>query len=390
MMAPHSSRLLPGNRLTLLCNGEEFFPALITAIDEARREVRLETYIFSNDDVGVRVAEALAGAARRGVSVHVLVDGFGARNFQEDFGERLKAAGVQILVYRPEIAPFRLRRHRLRRLHRKLAAIDGRIAFVGGINIIDDVDTPGQLPPRHDYAIRIEGPLLADIHRTMRRLWYLVCWASLQRRGEPRLLRAVTPPFEDGVAASLLIRDNLNHRHDIEEAYLSALRAARHEVLIANAYFLPGRRFRKALTDAARRGVEVTLLLQGRAEYRLLYYASRSIYAPLLAAGVRIHEYHRGFLHAKVAVIDDDWATIGSSNIDPFSLLLAREANVVVRHGAFASRLREHLQQTLKAGATEVLEKQWKEQPWLQRQLGRWSYALFRLLIGLSGYGNRP
>lgn len=390
MIPRHTPRYLPGNRITLLRNGEEFFPALQKAIDEAKREVRLETYIFAQDSTGSRIAEALSAAAHRGVMVKVMVDGFGARNFQEDFAGRLKAAGVHILIYRPEVSLFRLRRHRLRRLHRKLAVIDGRIAFAGGINIIDDFDTPGQLPPRHDYAVRIEGPLLPDIHRVMRRLWYLVCWASLQQRTEPRLLRGDAPPAEDGITAAFLIRDNLNHRHDIEAAYLSAIKTARHEVLIANAYFLPGRRFRKALMEAARRGVRVTLLLQGRAEYRLLYYATRSIYASLLDAGIHIHEYQRGFLHAKVAVIDDDWATVGSSNIDPFSLLLAREANVVIRNGAFASELRDHLSETLKTGAQEVRANQWQEQAWWQRQLGRWSYSLFRLLVGLSGYGNRP
>lgn len=122
-----------------------------------------------------------------------MVDGFGARNFLDDFGEALRAAGVQILVYRPEVSLFRLRRHRLRRLHRKLAVIDGCIAFVGGINIIDDLEASSQLSPRHDYAVRIEGPLLTDVHRVMRRLWYLVCWASLQRRKEPRLLRTIAP-----------------------------------------------------------------------------------------------------------------------------------------------------------------------------------------------------
>ena len=389
MIRRHAPRFLPGNHIELLHNGDEFFPALIAAIDQAECEVRLETYLFANDAIGRQVVGALAAAAQRGVTVKLLVDGFGAHNFMADFGERLMAAGVQVLVYRPEVSRFRLRRHRLRRLHRKLATIDARIAFVGGINIIDDLDTPGQLPPRYDYSVRIEGPLLADIHRVMRRLWYLVRWASLQRRDPLRAPRPVTTCQEEGMTAALLIRDNLNHRHDIEEAYLSAIETARHEVLLANAYFLPGRRFRKALMAAARRGVQVTLLLQGRVEYRLLYYATRAIYADLLAAGVRIFEYRRGFLHAKVAVIDDDWATVGSSNIDPFSLLLAREANVVIRNGAFTAQLRDHLQQTLRTASQEVTVATERRGSWGTRLLESGAYALVRLLIELAGYGNR-
>ena len=177
-----AAEFLPGNRLTLLNSGAEFFPALIAAIDGARAEVHLETYIFEDDRTGRAVTQALAHAAERGVAVHLLVDGFGAYDFTRSLLPRLREAGVQVLVYRPEIARFSLRRHRLRRLHRKLASIDGQIAFVGGINIIDDLNTPQQIPPRYDYAVRIEGPLLLPIRSAMQRLWEIVAWASLRRR----------------------------------------------------------------------------------------------------------------------------------------------------------------------------------------------------------------
>lgn len=361
---------LPGNRIELLRNGDEFFPALIAAMDAAATEIRLETYLFANDTTGKQVVEALARAAQRGVTVQLMVDGFGAANFSADFGERLLAAGVDVRVFRPEVARFRLRRHRLRRLHRKLATIDARIAFVGGINIIDDLDTPGQIPPRHDYAVRIEGPLLAPIHGVMQRLWHLVSWANLrQRQPQVQVLAPVTAPC-GSILAAFLIRDNLRHRRDIENAYLSAIGAARHEIIIANAYFLPGRRFRQALIAAAQRGVRVTLLLQGRVEYRLLHYATQSLYGTLLAAGIQIQEYRQGFLHAKVAVIDSHWATVGSSNIDPFSLMLAREANVVIRDHGFASELLHHLQQTMHHGAHTVAASDWRIRALPTRFLG--------------------
>ncbi|MBI3525463.1 MAG: cardiolipin synthase ClsB [Betaproteobacteria bacterium] len=380
---------LPGNRISLLTTGSEYFPALLEAIESARIEVRVESYIFENDAIGRRVVAALLQTARRGVAVLVMVDGFGARGFMPAFGAELIAAGVEVQVYRPEVARFKFRRHRLRRMHRKLVTIDGRIAFVGGINIIDDMNVehmPKQTPPRYDYALRIEGPLLAPIHAAMRHLWKLVGWASLQRRPDaPALCEAVTAACGN-MTAAFLIRDNLRHRRDIEDAYLAAIAAAQHEIIIANAYFLPGRSFRQALMAAALRGVKVTVLLQGRVEYLLLHYASQALYGALLAAGVHIHEYRRSFLHAKVAVIDGHWATVGSSNIDPFSLLLAREANVVVKNSAFAAGLLASLRQAMQQGAVEVRREDWKKKSWPARMTHWLAYALVRLMVGLAGY----
>jgi cardiolipin synthase len=247
-----------GNSLTLLESGTAYFPELIAAIEAASAEVHIETYIFADDDTGRRVAAALCRAARRGVAIRVLVDGFGARQFPETLGRALAADGVEVLVYRPEVARLSFRRHRLRRLHRKLAIIDATVAFVGGINVIDDMDTPGQVPPRLDYAVRITGPLVPSIHRAMHRLWALVRWANFHRREWPRGLPPAFVPTGD-VEAALVLRDNVRHRRDIEEAYLEAIEQAEYEVVLASAYFLPGMRFRHALTDAAQRGVKVIL-----------------------------------------------------------------------------------------------------------------------------------
>jgi cardiolipin synthase len=379
-------RFLPGNQLTLLNSGAEYFPALLAAINQATHDVHLESYIFEDDDTGRAVAAALAMAARRGVTVRVLVDGFGAAGFAERLQPELVAAGVQALVYRPEHARFRLRRHRLRRLHRKLAAIDGLIAFVGGINVVDDLNAALDLPPRYDYAVRIEGPLLVPIQQALHRLWELVLWAKLNRRY--RLSKTSHPdPLPRGVqTAAFLVRDNIRHRRDIEQAYLQAIAAAKDEIIIANAYFLPGRRFRRALEAAVRRGVRVVILLQGRVEYRLQHYATQALYGKLLNAGIQIFEYRHSFLHAKVAVIDHDWATVGSSNIDPFSLLLAREANLVSRDEKFSGELRRSLRQAMHQGARELPVDSWQRLPWHSRLLRSASYTLVRLLVGFTGY----
>ncbi len=383
------AEFLSGNAITLLETGSAFFPALIEAIDAAHHEFHLETYIFEDDATGRAIAGALCRAAQRGVAVRVLVDGFGSPGFAGALRTSLEAAGVQVLIYRPEIARFRLRRHRLRRLHRKLAVADGRTAFVGGINIVDDIDAAHPAPPRFDYAVRLEGPLLASIHASVRQLWTLVAWAGFRRRLRLPRPTSTQTGTQGAVCAAFVIRDNLRHRSDIEEAYLKAIEQAREEIVLANAYFLPGLRFRRTLLRAARRGVRVTILLQGRVEYVLQHYASQALYGALLSSGVRIFEYHRSFLHAKVAVIDCCWATVGSSNIDPFSLLLAREANVFINDKGFASELRTSLDNAMRTGSRELSPDDWQRKPWLHRLVSWMAYGLVRLMIGVAGYGGK-
>ncbi len=381
-----STPLVPGNRLTLLTSGAAYFPALIAEIEAAASEIHLETYIFADDATSRAVAAALARAARRGVAVRVLADGFGARDFDQGLGAGLRRDGVEVMVYRPEAGRLALRRHRLRRLHRKLSVFDGRVAFVGGINVIDDWSEPEAPAPRFDYAVRVEGPVVAQIHQATRHVWRLVRWARLGRRPPPPAQRFPRPERAGEVRAGLVIRDSLRHRADIERAYLTAIDGARDSILLANAYFLPGRRFRQALLQAAHRGVRVTLLLQGRVEYALLHYATQALYDRLIAAGIRIVEYRAGFLHAKVAVVDADWATVGSSNIDPFSLLLAREANLVVRDTGFAAGLRQSLEAACAESGIEIAADTLPTRTWAMRWISRVAYGLIRLMVGMTAY----
>ena len=381
-------RFTPGNTIELLRSGGEYFPALAAAVDAAEREVWLETYIFADDAAGATIAGALIRAAQRGVAVRVLVDGWGAKLYLTRRLERaLRAGGVQLLKYRPEVAPWQFRSHRLRRLHRKLCHVDRSVAFVGGINVIDDMNTPHQKPPRLDFAVRVRGPLLAPIVQTMQRLWALVELVQLERSEVPLFPDPIHVPRSGAQTAKFVIRDNLRYRRDIERAYLAAIRTAKQEIIIANAYFFPGVRFRRALIAAAHRGVTVTLLLQARVEYRLLYYASRALYGQLLAAGVVIAEYHRSFLHAKVAVIDDHWATVGSSNIDPYSLLMAREANVFVRDARFADQLRIELLHMLETGTRHVEPERWSGRNPVAKAVTWIAYGMVRVMMGLLGYG---
>lgn len=403
-MPPAAVPLRGQHQLQLLQGSQELFPAMVEAIDGAQREVRLETYIFDFTGAGAEVAQALARAARRGVAVQVVVDGVGTGALQAPWRERMAEAGVVWHVYSPVGRLGLLWPGQWRRLHRKLCEVDGRIAFCGGVNILDDFHDPnhGALAfPRLDFAVQVTGPLVADVRATMAQLWQrmqAVRWLSHARLsgalGSLRAARATQAGARAAAAAraalpharaALVLRDNLRNRARIEQAYRRAIGRAQREIIIANAYFAPGRKMRNALVQAARRGVKVQLLLQGRYEYFMQYYATRPVYGALLGAGVEIHEYSPSFLHAKVAVIDGHWATVGSSNLDPLSLLLAREANVVVDDAGFAGLLRERLLHAMQNEGEQMDPAQYANRPLRERLFERVALFLMRLALIIQG-----
>jgi cardiolipin synthase A/B len=388
-----------GNDLLLLSGGQEFFPELEAQIDLAKSEVFLETYIFEYDVSGQRIAAALSRAASRGVAVHLVVDGFGSKGLHKSFTDQFITAAVQWQVFRPEKRYLTFERQRLRRLHRKLALIDGAVAFVGGINVLDDFYDPnhGVLEqPRFDFAVRIRGPLVASVHLAVSRMWWQLAtlklpngFASIEKNklSLPESISSIIDPVGP-YKAKFIPRDNFRFRKAIEKSYLRAIGRSRREILIANAYFLPGTKFRRALILAAQRGVRVRLLLQGIAEYKMQHWATQAIYDELLAAGIEIFEYKKSFLHAKVALADD-WVTVGSSNIDPFSLLLAREANVVVLDQEFADQLRTKVETGIADGGQAVLLHSRKQISWPKRLVHRAAFGLMRVAVALSGIAGR-
>lgn len=375
-----------GNDISLLRNGAEFFPALEAAIDAAHYEIYLQTYIYEADVIGDAIGNALKRAAQRGVIVNVLLDGFGSKNLPKPYVAELQSAGVDVVFYRPKVSPWTLQRNRLRRLHRKVTVIDGQTAFVGGINILDDLDVPKDFAARMDYAVRVQGPLVSAIHEDTRRLWRRIAWANLRRARKSRA-PASTLAVAGGMRAIFLVRDNVLHRRDIERAYLKAIGRAKSEIIIANAYFLPGRRFRRALLNAAKRGVCVKLLLQGRMEY-LMMFATHAFYSVFLRHNIEIYEYRKSFMHSKVAVIDGKWATVGSSNIDPFSLLLAREANIAVHDAGFAAELRADIHHAIEDGALHIHAEDWQHGRLFKRMLTWLMYGVLRVSLGVLGYSN--
>lgn len=385
---PAERQFITGNKICLLHNGNEYFQLLEEALDKAQHVIYLESYIFSGDTVGRRIGDALKRATKRGVSTHLLIDGFGSKNFPRTMRENLEKTGVRLQVYRPQISPWTFQRKRLRRLHRKLVAIDMEIAFVGGINITGDSCVEGTLFCHHDYAVSIEGPLVKQIHGSALRLWQWVAGSSHVRlfRTRNNIRQQLSPVTAGCMLSAFLVRDNFRHRRDIENCYLQAIDQAETEIILVSAYFLPGLNFRHALLRAVGRGVRVMLLLQGKVDHWLYHKASRALYGNFLSAGIEIYEYHQSILHAKVAVIDDHWSTVGSSNLDPFSLLLSLEANVVIDDVGFAGKLKHSLLLAITQDATQINENNWKKQPVILRLMSWLSYGLIRFMTGIAGY----
>ncbi len=345
-----SSRWVPGNHFELLENGEEFFPRVFDSIRNARSEVLLETFILFDDKIGQALHAALLEAAQRGVQVHVLVDGFGSPDLPPEFIASLVQAGVHFRVFDPGGRRlFGQRLNLLRRMHRKIVVVDGELGFIGGINYSADHVADFGPQAKQDWSVAVRGPIVAHMHRFARR-------AVLPRHEQKRQRRTPLPelPHAGSADALFVTRDNDLHTTDIERHYRIALRAARERVVIANAYFFPGWRLVRALRRAARRGVQVSLILQGEPDMPIVKTAASLLYDHLLRAGVRIYEYCERPLHGKVALVDGQWSTVGSSNLDPLSLSLNLEANVVIRDEAFNDLLYGRLQRLMQDSCKQV------------------------------------
>jgi cardiolipin synthase A/B len=380
---PSGTQFVPGNKVTLLVSGSAYFPSLLAAIDGAQRDVAMETYIYAEDTTGETLTDALTRAAARGVSVRLLIDGFGTRVFPPRWKKQLEDAGASLLFFRP-LSGWRIGRMELRRMHRKIAVVDGRTAFVGGLNVIGDLTDVKTAHPRFDLAVKVEGPLVPGIYSAVEGLWRGLTAFQLSR-GVPRSKFDCATDAKGTHEAALLLRDNLKHRRDIERVYIDGIQSARHEIVFACAYFLPGRRFRRLLRAATARSVRVVLLLQGSTDHVVLQWATRALYENLLDHGVEIYEYDKSEMHAKAAVFDGRVAMVGSSNLDPFSLLLSREANVIVRDEGFGAELQGVIEAAIKDGAQPVRRMLWKHRPFLSR-VGTWiGYGFARFVIGIVG-----
>ncbi|MDF3011962.1 MAG: clsB [Cellvibrio sp.] len=331
-----------GNDVKLLINGEEFFPRVFECIRNAKTEILLETFIVEEDEIGFELQQALIAAAQRGVSIDITVDDYGTWDLSEEFTDALALAGVRLHIFDPQPKLWGVRLNLFRRLHRKIVVVDQQIAFIGGINFCQDHVMSAGPKAKQDYAVEIRGPVVADIHQTCM-LLLLRASSRKERRNYIRNARPNIPAPAGNMRVLMIERDNGAHSTDIERQYLLAARLAQKRLVIANAYFFPGYRLLRELRRAAQRGVEVILILQGQPDMPWVTALSRLLYNYLLRSGVKIHEYCKRPLHGKVALMDDKWSTVGSSNLDPLSLALNLEANVVIEDQGFNQQLYDHL-----------------------------------------------
>ena len=376
-----------GHRIELLENGEEFFPRVNQAIAAAQKRVIIETFILFEDEIGLELHRVMIEAAKRGVQVDITVDGYGSSELSAAFVAALAEAGVRLHLFDPRPTLFGMRTNLFRRLHRKIVVVDEKLAFVGGINFsLEHVRKYGP-EAKQDYSVQIEGPVVEDIselaetfinpnRRAPRRRW----WSRRASLPVPRVPSASV----GNASAALLCRDNEDHRDDIEHHYRVVLRAARQRVIIANAYFVPGYRMLRAIRDASRRGVEVSLILQGRSDKWITQWAAAILYEWLMAGGVKIYEYCERPLHGKVAIVDDEWSTVGSSNLDPLSLSLNLEANVMILDRDFNTLLTSRLQGLMQNCCKEISGKSVPKRTWGQQAL---TFVLFHFLRSYPSWG---
>ncbi len=370
------TRWVSGNSFALLENGEAFFPRVFESIAGASHEVVVETFILFEDKVGLALHAALLAAASRGVQIDLTIDGFGSPDLSPGFISALTQAGVRVHVFDPAPRLWGWRTNVFRRMHRKIVVVDGRRAFVGGINYSADHLADFGPQAKQDYSVEIEGPIVSVIHE-----FVLKALAAGQRNAPKSLAGQLrerladrahrltqgwrTDPAPAGEASAIFVtRDNRKHTTDIERHYRIAIRAARHRVVIANAYFFPGYRLLREMRRAARRGVQVRLILQGEPDMAIVKIAANMLYGHLLSAGVQIFEYCERPLHGKVAVSDDTWSTVGSSNLDPLSLSLNLEANVIIKDRAFNRHLSERLDDLVQNSCKQIRPADLAEPKW--------------------------
>jgi cardiolipin synthase len=348
----------PGNRFELLVDGRQFFPLMLEAIEKAQHYVLLEIYLIESGTVAARFIDALLSAASRGVMVKLLLDDFGALGLSPQDRERLLRGGVGLLLYNP--IHFSKYLHNMLRDHRKLLIVDGEVAFVSGAGITDKFDSPedpGQ--SWRETAARIRGPVLVDWQELFVHHW---------NRHAPKLLDlpVPAPPAEaDDMRGRVTVTSALA-RQDIKRSLYSRLRHVQCRVWLATAYFVPSRKVRRELKQAARRGVDVRLLLPGPyTDHPAIRHAGRRFYTGLLRAGIRIFEYQPRFLHAKT-ILCDDWVSIGSSNLDRWNLRWNLEANQEIEHASFGGLVKIMFDEDFR-NSIECLYEAWRRRPWHAR-----------------------
>jgi len=367
------SPLLPDNRVELLIDGGPFFSSVVEAIESAQKYVLMETYTVTADQTGTRIQQALIDRAAAGIEVAFVYDAFGSLSLDDSYLEKLHQAGVKTHKFRPFSLAIGIKRW-AKRNHRKLLVVDGRIGFVGGMNISDDyaaIKDGGQ--GWRDTAVCVQGPAVSQLEKLFRRMW--------KRYAKQHLTSLPCTPlsFPGGHDVRFLANFGRIDRADIHRAYIRAILGAKKTVRIMTAYFTPDRRMLRALRRAAKRGVEVEIITAGATDLEVILHASRGLYASLLRHGVQIYEWHDRVLHAKTAVVDGTWSTVGSANLNHRTWVLDQEVNATISGDKFAKQMDQQFIAD-RARCKAITPDLWRQRPRLRR-IVEWFFGLFRRLI---------
>jgi len=369
--AATGSPLVAGNKITLLYDGPQTMTAMLDAISNAKDHINLETYIFEQDEIGLRFADLLIAKQTAGVKVSIIYDSVGTLATPQAFFDRMRDAGIQLLAFNPVNPLKAIKGWKVnQRDHRKILIVDGLVAFTGGVNISATYSTssgsrtfsgkPDTKTGWRDTHIRIEGPAVATLQWTFLRNW------SAHHDGDLPQGQFFPPLKEVGDKLVRVLASEPGSDFDIYKAYVLAIREAKKSIHITAAYFVPDVQVLQALTDAARRGVDVKLMLPGITDSGLVYHASRSFYDEMLASGIKIYQYQDSVLHAKTAVIDSIWSTVGSTNLDTRSFLHNSELNVIVFGGQFGAAMEAAFAGDLR-NAKQVTKEEWARRPLINR-----------------------
>jgi cardiolipin synthase len=371
MEAVSGTPLVAGNKVTLLIDGPATYAAMLAALSGAKDHINFESYIFADDETGRTFADLLIQKQSEGVQVNLIYDSVGCMNVPEAFFKRLRDHGIRTLEFNP-INPLKVRRKWLltERDHRKILIVDGKVAFTGGVNIsgvysegssATGREREGALLPWRDTHVQIEGPAVAELQKLFLDTWSRQkgpelpkknYFPALERKGNTLVHVVGNTSGQDNRATYIM--------------YLSAITHSENSVHLTSSYFVPNQDLAKALTDAAARGVDVKIILPGASDTGSVFYAGRSYYTKLLKSGIKIYEHRKAILHAKTAMIDGVWSTIGSTNLDWWSLLRNDEVNVIILGADFASKMEDMFTKDLE-DCNQISLTQWEERPITER-----------------------